>query len=100
MTKFPIPEGVFMNWNVSRTKYKPISSELYEILTKHEAWINGELNGKKADLSYFNLSSVKLSQAILSRANLKYANLSDAIMYNIKLRYANLFSANLTTAHL
>ena len=42
MTKFPIPEGVFMNWNVSRTKYKPISSEIEEILTKHQAWINGE----------------------------------------------------------
>ena len=79
MTKFPIPDGVFMNWNVSRTKYKPISSEIKEILAKHLAWINGENNSSnRADLSNFNLRNAFLSRANLSDASLRYANLSNA----------------------
>ena len=76
MAKVPIPDGVFLNWNVSRTKYKPISSEIEEILKKHRAWLLGMESGK-ANLSYDDLSYADLSGANLRSANLSGANLRD-----------------------
>ena len=94
MDKFPIPDGVFLNWNVSRKKYKPISSEIKEILAKHKAWLNGKRDGKanlsNADLSYAYLRNANLNSADLRNANLHDANLSNADLRNTDLRDANL----------
>ena len=76
MDKFPIPDGVFLNWNVSRKKYKPISSEIKEILAKHKAWLNGKRDGKA------NLSYADLSYAYLRYANLNGADLTGVYWYD------------------
>ena len=86
MAKIPIPEGVFINWNISRKKYKPTYSEIEEILTKHQAWINGEPNGNKADLSNADLTLALLSNADLTSADLRGADLSNADLYRANLK--------------
>ena len=47
--------------------------ELEAIIVKHQAWLNDDDDGERADLSYANLS-----YANLRNANLRYANLSSA----------------------
>lgn len=54
--------------------------ELEAIIVKHQAWLNDDDDGERADLSSADLSS----------ADLRYAN----------LRYANLSSADLSSANL
>ena len=49
-----------------------------DILDKHAAWLRGEPEGVKADLTGANLSEAHLSWADLSGANLSAANLSGA----------------------
>ena len=51
---------------------------LAKILESHKKWLNGNKNGKRADLSYADLSGADLSDANLSRADLSGANLSYA----------------------
>lgn len=70
--------------------------ELNEILKEHELWSNtiGK-EGKRADLSYTNLSSmdlrgVNLKRAILTHADLVYADLKHANLAYADLRYADL----------
>ena len=74
---------------------------LNKILDEHKEWLrtNGE-KGKRADLSYADLSSANLSSADLSYANLRSANLSYADLSSADLSYANLRSANLSYANL
>ena len=55
-----------------------------DILDKHAAWLRGEPEGVKADLTGANLSKANLtgadlSKADLSEANLSWANLSKAL---------------------
>ena len=69
--------------------------ELKIVLDNHCKWLNGDNDGKKANLSGANLSWANLSGANLSEANLSGANLSGA-----NLRYANLSGANLSEANL
>ena len=76
------------------------TSELNDILSKHELWLRGDLSGVRADLSYANLSEANLSEANLYRANLSYANLSYANLFGADLSYANLYRANLSDAYL
>ena len=64
MAKVPIPEGVFINWNISRKKYKPTSSEIKEILAKHKLYLMDE-GGEIANLSGADLHRVDLSNADL-----------------------------------
>ena len=59
-----------------------------DILDKHAAWLRGEPEGVKADLTGANLSKANLSKANLYEANLYEANLS----------WANLFGAGLAGA--
>ena len=59
MAKVPIPEGVFINWNISRKKYKPTSSEIKEILAKHKLYLMDE-GGEIANLSGADLHRVDL----------------------------------------
>ena len=54
------------------------SVELKTILDLHEKWLNGEPDGKKADLSWADLRLANLSGADLHGANLTGANLRAA----------------------
>ena len=64
--------------------------ELDKILELHKMWLNGDENGKCADLS----------GADLRVANLRDANLYGADLYGADLRGANLRDANLRGANL
>ena len=62
-----------------------------DILDKHAAWLRGEPEGVKADLTGANLSWANLSGADLSGADLSGADLSEA-----NLSCAKLFRTNLS----
>ena len=64
--------------------------ELEAIIVKHQAWLNDDDDGERANLSNANLSY----------ANLRYADLRYANLRNANLRYANLSNANLSSANL
>ena len=71
-----------------------------DILDKHAAWLRGEPEGVKADLTGADLTGADLSKANLSKANLSKANLSKANLTGANLSKANLSKANLTGANL
>ena len=73
---------------------------LNEILEKHKMWLNGEVDGERADLRYTNLSGVNLSGVDLSEADLNDVNLSNADLNNANLRNADLRGADLRDANL
>jgi len=79
--------------------------KLNDIIKLHQMWLNDEVGGIKADLSYtdlsgVDLSKVNLSDADLSDANLSYANLSYANLSYADLSGTTLFGANLSGANL
>src|ERR1051326_7305268 len=79
--------------------------KIKEVLTAHAAWLRGDANGIRADLSGANLrradlSGANLRRANLSRANLSGANLSGANLSEAYLSRANLSGANLSEAYL
>ena len=74
--------------------------ELNKILKKHKMWLKDEEGGKRANLSYVNLSNADLSHANLRAANLSYVNLSNADLSHANLRVANLTDADLTNVDL
>lgn len=55
-----------------------IKTELDEILQAHKKWLDGDVDGRRADLSGANLRYANLSGADLRYADLRYANLSGA----------------------
>ena len=79
--------------------------ELDKILELHKMWLNGDENGKCADLRGAdlrganlrgaNLRGANLSGADLSGANLSGADLYGADLYGADLRGANLYGADL-----
>ena len=71
-----------------------------DILDKHAAWLRGEPEGVKADLTGANLTGADLTGAHLSKAHLSKANLSGANLSGAHLSKANLSKANLTGANL
>ena len=71
------------------------TEELREIIKKHEAYLQGDDDGVRANLRKAILCSANLSNADLSYANLRNADLSYA-----NLRYANFHHANLSHAYL
>ena len=71
-----------------------------DILDKHAAWLRGEPEGVKADLTGADLSKADLSEANLSKANLYEADLTGADLSGANLSKANLSKANLTGADL
>ena len=71
-----------------------------DILDKHAAWLRGEPEGVKADLTGANLPGAKLPGAHLSWANLLRTNLSGANLSKANLSKANLTGANLSKANL
>ena len=86
------------------------SVELKNILDLHEKWINGEPDGKKADLRWADLRLADLSRtdlhgadltgANLRAANLRWADLSEACLCDAELCGANLYMTNLIKANL
>ena len=74
--------------------------ELTKILAAHEIWLADNSKGRRADLSYINLSSANLSYADLRFANLSCADLRSANLRSANLRSANLRSADLRSADL
>ena len=80
-------------------------NELDKILKLHEKWLYEEKDGRRADLSYTNLTDANLTSANLTGADLSYANLIDANLTSanltgVNLSYANLTGANLVNANL
>ena len=71
-----------------------------DILDKHAAWLRGEPEGVKADLTGANLTGADLSKADLSKANLSEAHLSGADLFGANLSKANLSGADLSKANL
>ena len=74
--------------------------QIRDILKKHSAWLHGEAEGERADLSRANLYRADLSEANLSRADLSGANLRGAKLSRADLSGANLSGADLRGADL
>ena len=64
--------------------------ELNKVLEDHEKWLNGESDGKKADLRGANLRGANLREADLTGANLTGANLTGADLTGANLREADI----------
>ena len=73
---------------------------LKEILEKHQKWIVGAADGKRADLSRADLRGADLSRADLYGADLRGADLYEANLYEANLRETNLRGADLRGADL
>ena len=71
-----------------------------DILDKHAAWLRGEPEGVKADLTGANLTGADLTGADLSKADLSKADLSKANLSEANLSEANLTGADLSKADL
>jgi len=80
MTEVSIPNGVFINWTDTYSQYKPLSPEIIEILAKHLVWVTGLHGGKRAALSYADLTNADLRNANLRGADLTGSILTDANM--------------------
>jgi len=74
--------------------------KLQEILNNHKAWLDGEPDGSRANLSRADLRGANLSDADLRRADLSDADLSDADLSDANLRGADLRRADLSDADL
>ena len=74
--------------------------ELKKIVDAHCAWLNGEQNGMRANLSRADLSGANLIGANLSGANLSGADLREADLSGADLRGADLRGANLQVVNL
>ena len=70
---------------------KSYIEEIGAICAAHRAWAEGQSDGKRADLSFYELSNLKLVAI-----NLKNAKLVGAGLTNCKLMDANLEQADLT----
>ena len=71
-----------------------------DILDKHAAWLRGEPEGVKADLTGANLTGADLTGANLTGADLSKADLSGANLYEANLSWAKLLRTNLSGANL
>ena len=69
--------------------------ELAETLRKHKLWLEGDMNGVRADLSKASLRKIDLR-----RVNLREADLWRVKMFRVDLRRADLRSADLRVASL
>ena len=86
------------------------SVELKTILDLHEKWLNGEPDGKKADLRWADLRlanlsgadlhGADLSGADLRSANLRWADLSEACLCDANLWGADIYRTNFIKADL
>ena len=74
--------------------------KLDEILQLHKMWLNGEEEGKRANLLDANLRGASLRGADLRRADLRRANLRGADLQDADLQDADLQGADLQDADL
>ena len=74
--------------------------EIKELLSNHKKWLEGDSDGKRANLRGANLSWANLSWANLRGANLSGANLRGADLIGANLSGANLRGADLIGANL
>ena len=79
---------------------KILKMDFIDILEKHDAWLRGEPEGVKADLTGADLTGADLTGANLSWANLSRADLSGANLSVADLTEADLSRADLTGADL
>ena len=77
-----------------------MDATLTKILASHAAYLRGEPDGQRANLSDANLSGANLRGADLSGAELSGAYLSGANLSGANLRGADLSGANLSSAYL
>ena len=75
-------------------------NELDKILKLHEKWVNGEKDGRRANLNNVDLKNTNLSYANLAGDDLSYANLSNTDLTGTDLSHADLTGAHLTGADL
>ncbi len=73
---------------------------ILDILDKHAAWLRGEPEGVKADLTGANLTGADLTGANLTGADLSGANLFEANLSGAHLSWAKLLRTNLSKANL
>ena len=72
-----------------------MEKQLQEVLEKHQAWLNDEPGGERA-----NLAGANLARADLAGAHLRDAHLRDACLRGADLSGADLRGADLSGAHL
>jgi uncharacterized protein YjbI with pentapeptide repeats len=75
-------------------------AELKEILRLHALWLSDDPSGRRADLSFADLTRANLFGANLTDANLRLADLTNANLTRANLRLADLTNANLSKADL
>ena len=73
---------------------------LLRVIAAHHAWLKGDVQGERADLSRANLAGLNLHDANLSNAEMREADLSGCDLQRANLRRANLAGANLQDANL
>jgi uncharacterized protein YjbI with pentapeptide repeats len=74
--------------------------QLKGVLASHELWLDGDKNGKRAELQWANLRRANLQGADLRGANLRGADLRWANLQVANLQVANLQGATLQWANL
>jgi hypothetical protein len=77
---------------------KPTADEWRGILERHAAWLRGEMQGERADLTDAVLTRADLTGAVLTRADLTRADLTGAVLTRADLTGAVLTGADLTDA--
>lgn len=82
------------------TKRSAKLRSLLRVIGAHHAWLKGEVEGKRANLSRANLAGLNLHDANLSNAEMREADLSNCDLQRANLRRANLAGANLQDANL
>lgn len=79
---------------------KMSKKEFYEVMENHAKWLEDHRNGKRADLSYCNLSGMDLSGTDLSYARLNGTNLMKANLSGSNLAFSDFGRALLHGADL
>ncbi len=82
------------------TKRSAKLRSLLRVVAAHHAWLKGEAEGKRANLSRQNLAGLNLHNTNLSNAEMREADLSGCDLQGANLRRANLAGANLQDANL
>jgi uncharacterized protein YjbI with pentapeptide repeats len=73
---------------------------LLRIISAHHAWLKGDADGQRADLSRSNYAGLNLHNADLSNAEMTKVDLSGCDLQRANLRRATLTGANLRNANL
>lgn len=74
--------------------------ELRTIIQAHQAWLKRPSSGRRADLSFRDLSRLNLERVSLAGAKLAGANLSNTRMVKANLSQADLFGADMEAVNL